>query len=282
MKRFIYIIIAVCMLSACSKADPFTFKADHDISIMSFNLRYDTDEDGDNRWDKRKDACINMLKETSPAIIGIQEGLQHQVDLIKEKLPEYDYVGIKSEGGYYGEYKAIFYNKQQFNVVKSNTFWLSETPDIQSYGWDANNIRIVTWAHFTDKYNGNRSLYVFNTHLDHKGKQAREESVKLLIKKIDEITDRNSPVFITGDFNVIIRDKALTPLLNQYYSARRFAEYTDNTYSFNAFGRWYLSRNIDFIFYKGVKALSFRTVREDYGAEYISDHYPIITHFNYK
>lgn len=276
-KSLVFILLVLC---GCSK-EVYEFTGEHDISVMSFNLRYDTEEDGDNKWDNRKDACVKMIKETKPSIWGIQEGLLRQLNFLEENLTDYKYVGVGRDDGHSsGEYSAIFYLKDRFELLENNTFWLSETPDEPSYGWDADCRRIVTWAHLKD-LDSDKTLFVFNTHFDHIGKTAREESAKLLVRKIKEIADDGATVFITGDFNALIRNSIFEPIVNEYYSARRFAEKTDNIKSFNFYGRWYLSRNIDFIFYKNAKALAFRTVSENYGVEYISDHYPIITHFNY-
>jgi endonuclease/exonuclease/phosphatase family metal-dependent hydrolase len=246
---------------------------------MSFNLRFDTSEDGENQWSNRKLACVKMLQETKPSIFGIQEGLNHQVTYLDENFSDYDYVGVGRDDGYTsGEYSAIFYQKSKFDLVDDGNFWLSQTPDYPSLGWDANNIRIVTWAQLKYKEK-DKTIFVFNTHFDHLGKTAQKESAKLLLSKINEIAGDEHPTFITGDFNVLIGNSALKPIIKKYYSARRFADRSDNNKSFNAWGRWYLDRNIDYIFYKNIYSLSFKTVNDDYGVPYISDHYPIISHF---
>jgi endonuclease/exonuclease/phosphatase family metal-dependent hydrolase len=280
--KIIAVLIAIsAIVSACTKAEPFEWNKEYDLSVMSFNLRYDTSEDGKNQWSNRKEACISMLKKTKPSILGIQEGLHHQVTYLDENLPDYNYIGVgRDYGDEAGEYNAVYYLKSKFELLESNTFWLSETPDEPSKGWDGDCKRIVTWAKLKDK-DTEKEIYIFNTHLDHVGEKAQKEGVKLLVKKIDEIVDEKRPIFITGDFNILSRDEALDPILGRYYSARRFAQYTDNIDSFNFFGNWPLSWNLDYIFYTQADALAFRTVAEDFGVPYISDHYPIITHFNY-
>ncbi|TKG90762.1 endonuclease/exonuclease/phosphatase family protein [Puteibacter caeruleilacunae] len=280
-KLVICALLAMSSLCSCSKEEPFKWEADNNISVMSFNLRYDEPADGKNQWTNRKVACVEMIKKTEPSVFSIQEGLHHQVTYLDEHLVNYKYVGQGRDDGHTGgESNAIFYSTAQFELLDNQTFWLSETPDEPSYGWDAECKRIVTWAKLKD-LKSDKTVFVFNTHFDHKGKTARKESAKLLVNKIHEIADANSPIFITGDFNALIRSSIFDPITDEYFSARRFADYSDNTKSFNFFGRWYLSRNIDFIFYQNAHALSFRTVSEDYGVPYISDHYPIITHFNY-
>jgi endonuclease/exonuclease/phosphatase family metal-dependent hydrolase len=271
----------VLFISSACKKEAFKFKEAHNLSVMSFNLRYDTEEDGENQWSNRKEAIIKMLQSEKPSVFGIQEGLYHQVSFMDDELANYNYVGVGRDDGYSGgEYSAIFYDTEQFEVLETNSFWLSETPEYPSMGWDANNIRIVTWVKLKD-FIHQKEIFVFNTHFDHKGKTAQLESGKLLCEKMKEIVPENTAVFLTGDLNVLIRNKALKPIIDNYYSARRYASYTDKIKSFNFFGRWYFSRNIDFIFYDNAEALAFRTINDDYGVPYISDHYPIITHFNY-
>lgn len=282
MKIFnILTILHIAFLPGCGQAELSNWEGAFDISIMSFNIRYDTEDDGENKWENRKQACLDMLNETKPTIFGIQEGLYNQVTFFNDSLPSYNYVGVGRDDGHSGgEYSAIYYLSERFELLESGNFWLSESPEVPSLGWDANNIRIVTWVHLEDVYK-EKSLFVFNTHFDHKGKIAREESAKLLVKRIEEIAGSDAPVFITGDFNVLIDNSILEPIIETYFSARRFAERSDTVHSFNAWGRGYLNRNIDFIFFREARAVSFKTVIKDYGVPYISDHYPIISHFEY-
>lgn len=278
--KFISLLIAVSFLYSCNKKT-FIWTAEYDISVMSFNIRYDEPADGENQWSNRKAAVLEMWEETNPSIVGIQEGLQHQVEFLDDNLSNYDYIGVgRDDGQTSGEYAAIYYKTADYELLESNTFWLSETPDVPSLGWDANNIRITTWAHFRD-LNHDQSIYVFNTHFDHKGKTARTESAKLLVQKIKEIAEDDASIFVIGDFNAWISNDLFKPITAEYFDARRFADNTDNKKSFNLWGKWYVNWSLDYIFYKNTHALAFRTVTKDYGVPYISDHYPLITHFNY-
>lgn len=250
-----------------------------DIDIMSFNIRYANEDDKKNKWVNRKVAVVEMLKETQPSIIGIQEGLKFQVDYLLEHLPEYKQVGVgRNDGKESGEYCAILYLRDQFECIKDQTFWLSETPEEPSKGWDANSKRIVTWVHLKDKKT-NKAFFVFNTHLDHKGKVSRRKSMELLQQQIDQITPLNTPVFITGDFNALAGSPIFKPLLKTYKDARKAGYRSDFKKSYNSWGKWYVKRNIDYIFYKHVDNVSFKTVVKDYGVPYISDHYPILAGF---
>lgn len=278
--KIITLFLLSLVLINCEKDEIPNWTNDFDISVMSFNIRYDTEEDGDNKWDNRKQACLDMLTEIEPTVFGIQEGLHNQVSFLDRNLSDYDYIGVGRDDGHSsGEYAAIFYSTQHLELLDDGNFWLSETPDEPSLGWDANNIRIVTWAKLklTSK---NKIFYVFNTHFDHKGKTAQEEASKLLAQKITEIAGEES-VFIIGDFNMLKGNSRLEPITNTYLDAREDAPELDKNKSFNAWGKWYIYRNIDFIFYKNAETLSFRTVIKDYGVPFISDHYPLIGYFDF-
>lgn len=280
--NFLTTIIMIWGLAGCSGDGPVIWTDSYDISVMSFNLRYDTVEDGENQWDNRKEACLKLIRETNPSIFGIQEGLDNQVAYLDDSLPEYSYVGVgRDDGESSGEYSAIYYDNDQFELIESQSFWLSETPEMPSLGWDANNIRIVTWAHLKD-LDHNKSIFIFNTHFDHKGKTAREESAKLLVEKIGEIAHEDAPVFVTGDFNALIGNAIMEPITEAFLNARSTAEEADKKKSFNNWGNKLVSRNIDFIFYNHATALAYRTVTEDFGVPFVSDHYPLIAHFDYE
>jgi endonuclease/exonuclease/phosphatase family metal-dependent hydrolase len=281
MKVF-YFLIAITLIISCKPIEIEDFTGDSDLSVMSFNLRYDEPSDEENQWNNRKESCITMLNEVKPTVFGVQEGLHNQVSYLDDNLQNYSYVGVGRDDGYSGgEYAAIFYNEAIIELIDNGDFWLSETPEYPSFGWDANNIRICTWAKFRD-INKNKEFYVLNTHFDHKGKTSQKESSKLIVQKIQEITESDLPIFITGDFNMLISNSCLEPIRTNYFSAQRFAERSDDNKSYNAFGLDIISRNIDFIFYNNSRAVSYKTIVKNYGVSYISDHYPIISHFKYQ
>ena len=117
---------------------------------------------------------------------------------LSQSLGKYKYTGIgHDDGKTKGEYSAIFFDTTRLKLIESSTFWLSLTPEVPgSKGWDANITRIVTWAKFRDLAN-KKLFFVFNTHFDHIGQEARRESAKLLKQKVKDIAGVN-PVIITG------------------------------------------------------------------------------------
>ena len=158
------------------------------VSVMTFNIRLSPREDfdGDNCWNNRREAVIRMIGESKPDLFGIQEGYIVQVDYMDENLPDYGRYGVcRDDGLERGEANAIFWRKDRFDVKQCNTYWLSETPDTVSLGWDGACRRIVTWAQLHDKLSG-KDVWYFNTHFDHVGKVAREEAGKLIIARIKE------------------------------------------------------------------------------------------------
>ena len=150
-------------------------------SIMSYNIRYDNEWDKVNSWEIRKDEVIKLIYEYDPGIIGIQEGLLNQVRYINNAFNNYDYFGVgRDDGKDRGEFCSIFYDKTRYDLQKSSTFWLSETPGKISVGWDAALERICTYGLFLDKKKG-QNFWVFNTHFDHIGSIAREKSAELIL-----------------------------------------------------------------------------------------------------
>jgi endonuclease/exonuclease/phosphatase family metal-dependent hydrolase len=170
------------------------------LKIMTYNIRLDVASDGENAWPNRKEYFTSQIQFYSPDIFGVQEATPGQVDYIASALPKYSKFGIGREEGGTGEACTIYYKKDRFKVQDSNTFWLSETPNVVSRGWDAACNRVSTYGLFTD-LKTKKSFYVFNVHLDHMGNEARIKGVQLVLSKIKEINSKKYPVFLMGDFN---------------------------------------------------------------------------------
>lgn len=201
-------------------------------TIASYNVRVfnANDEAQGNVWSRRCKAICDQMNFVSPVAFGTQEVTYKQLVDMQQQLDRYAYIGVgRDDGKLAGEFMAIFYNKEQLELLKHDTFWLSETPEKVSRGWDGACNRVCTWGEFRDKRT-KKKFYYFNTHLDHKGPVAQVEGAKLLLRKIKEIA-KGAPAVLTGDFNVSPRSKAFGELVNSglvkdcYASARyRFAE----------------------------------------------------------
>lgn len=192
MKKIILMLMAGLVFQALNAQN---------LKVMTYNIRLNTASDGDNAWPHRKDLLVNQIKFHEPDIFGTQEGLPEQVAYIDQELPDYAYIGRgrDAEGG---EHTALYFKQERFKLLESHTFWLSETPDKVSKGWDAAFPRICTYGLFLDK-DSKKHFWAFNTHLDHRGEQARKESIKIILAKIGELNAKNYPVILMGDFNVL-------------------------------------------------------------------------------
>lgn len=177
----------------------FSFYA-QSLKMMSYNIRLNVASDGENAWPNRKDYFASQIQFYSPDIFGVQEATPGQVIDIASALPEYSKFGIGREENETGESCTIYYKKERFKVEHINTFWLSETPNAVSKGWDAACNRVCTYALFKD-LKTKKLFWVFNTHLDHVGNEARVKGVQLIISKMKEINSKNYPAFLMGDFN---------------------------------------------------------------------------------
>ena len=176
------------------------FLHSQNIKIMTYNIRLDIAVDGEYAWSHRKGFFTSQLQFYEPDIFGIQEATPNQVIDISNALPQYNHIGIGREGIGKGEASNIFYKKERFSVSNESTFWLSETPNEISKGWDAACNRVCTFALFKD-LKSKKSFWVFNTHLDHIGEVARSKSIELIISKIEIVNDQKLPVIFMGDFN---------------------------------------------------------------------------------
>ncbi|WP_335965412.1 endonuclease/exonuclease/phosphatase family protein [Galbibacter sp. PAP.153] len=254
------------------------------VKIMTTNIRYENPNDGINIWDNRKDWLCDNINFMDIDILGGQEVIYAQLQDMIERLPAYDHIGIGRNGGNEGEFCPVFYKKDKYALLDSNTFWLSETPEKEnSKGWDAALPRIVTWVKLKDKQTG-KVFFFFNTHFDHKGKEARLKSAELITKKTKEIAG-DIPFFVTGDFNLPPSVKAYSVLtknnptgFNLEDTYTRAEKTYGPKYTFNGFKLEpdQDRERIDYIFFHGnVAVLKHQTIDGQRGPNYISDHFPI-------
>ena len=250
-------------------------KKNSDIKVISYNIRLGVAKDGTNSWEFRYPASAMMIVDQKPDIFGLQEAYDFQVKYLEEYCPGYKSVGVgREDGKHEGEHMSIFYNKKTTKLLKWGTFWLSETPDVPSIGWDAACRRTATWAFFRHKATGRKFLMV-NTHLDHVGKQARIKGMALILDRIKELNPEGLPVVLTGDFNAVSTDEALAPVAIRMKNARDIAPDTDRGPTYNGWGKE--SAVIDHIFYSGFSSCPrFEVVRKPYAERtFISDHHPV-------
>ena len=250
------------------------------VRLVSFNVRYrNNNVDWENGWDHRKFAIPAMIRDVRPDVMGTQEIQLDQIQYLDREVPAYKHVGIFREGVEKGECASVYYNSETVDLVDWGGFWLSETPDRSSLGWDGAVKRTAVWARLKMKDTGKEFLFV-NTHLDHKGLEARQKGMDLILDTLKVINTDRLPVALVGDLNSQLTDKALVRLCGEMKDARSTAADSDTKYAFNGFGySW--TGIIDHIFYKGWrKCANFKVVSRKYlHINYISDHYPIRADF---
>lgn len=280
MRTNLYILLACIsiLLGSCAN------ERNINLRWATFNIRYDNPQDSINSWQYRKDNVCQFICNHNIDIIGMQEVLYNQFNDLKSCLTEYSAIGVgRDDGKTAGEYAPLFYRHDKFEVLDSNTFWLSEQPDsIGSTGWDAACIRIATWAKFKDKTTGKVFMAV-NTHFDHIGTEARKNSALLIIRKIKEIAG-DQPAILTGDFNVSDKWEAYETITTNTFvmkDAHKIADKGEGVdYTFHDFGRIPIEERekIDFIFVTPqIRVLNSEIpVESNDSIGFLSDHNPQI------
>ena len=271
--------IFLTLLTVILTVPVFAKKADGPatITVVSYNIRHGKAKDGTNSWEFRAPTSPMMIEDQKPDVLGFQEALDNQIKFITEFTKGYDYIGVgRDDGKQKGEQMGILFNKKAVKLLKWGTYWLSETPDEPSFGWDAKCRRTATWALFKDKRSGKKFFYV-NTHLDHVGVEARSKGLKLVQDKIAAMNPKGWPLILTGDFNIEPDNPAIIELDKTMKSARDVAARTDRHGSFNGWGKANPEPIIDYVYFSGFKRCdSFETITKEYGGrKFISDHYPI-------
>lgn len=263
-KFFAWLIIIVCALTVSAQEAV--------INVASYNIRQYNKQDSinGNGWQVRCPILAQLIRFHEFDVFGTQEGFKHQLENLKAALPGYDYTGVgREDGADAGEHSAIFYRTDLFTLVDHGDFWLSETPEKPSIGWDAVLPRICSWARLRHNPTGKEFLF-FNLHMDHIGKQARVESALLVQQKMNEFGSE-LPTFLTGDFNVDQTHQSYTALTtsgklkDSYCTAKlvyalngTFNDYSTNDYSTSRIDHIFVSPNVKVDKY-GVLTDTYRT-----------------------
>jgi len=289
MKKLILIsgLIILMIFTSCSEKSGKGV-----IKVMTLNLRYDNPADSLNAWPKRASLVCRFLKEEKPDLLGMQEVLSHQFNYLDSALiDDYASVGVgRTDGGKNGEMNPVFYKKEKFDMIRTITFWLSETPEVPgSISWGSSLPRIVTWMELIDKGDHQR-FYYFNTHFAHNSDSARIISSRYLLRAVDSITG-GLPFIITGDFNMVPTSTGYSiltgpyenvPLMKDSYIISENKPYGPE-YTFNGFSEKPGSGRIDYIFVRnGMSVSQQRTIIKKEKGIYISDHWPVTASVSIK
>lgn len=256
------------------------------LTVMTLNMRYDNPEDGVNNWRFRRERVGELIRSEAVDLLGTQEVLANQFDDLQALLPGYCAVGVgREDGARAGEFNAVFFRSDRFELLDSGVFWLSEDPETPgSKGWDGACERLATWVMLRDK--SGRELLFINTHLDHIGEQARREGVALLLRRIETLRG-DRPVILTGDFNAEPSSPVIAHVVadGTLRSAWDTAPVRSGTaWSFSDFGQLPVEERplIDYVFYGGgLEVQSCSILPDTLGGGYLSDHAPVEARLSY-
>ena len=275
--------LPLLFLTACGGHE----KAVPELNVMSFNMRYDNPEDGENNWQYRRERFARVIAANDVDLFGAQELLVGQLNDLKGLLPGYAEVGVgREDGAEAGEFNPVFYRTDRFELLDWGTFWLSETPEVAgSKGWDGACERLATWTVLRDR--DGRELFFINTHLDHMGEVARREGVSLLLGRIDSLSG-GRPVVLTGDFNATPDSEVIAHVLadSRMRHTRDVADVREGaSWSFADYGSIPEADRqlIDYVFVNdGLDVPMYRVLPDTLDGGYLSDHAPVLVKLQYN
>lgn len=269
------------------------------VRVYTHNVRYDNNAlwEGERPWSERKYYVASSIKfngQSSNIVVTLQEVLNNQLNDLQDLLGnEWTHYGVgREDGKTKGEFSPIFWKKTDWELLEAKTFWLSETPEQPSKGWDAQLERVVTWVHL-QHHETKQKINVFSTHFDHQGVVARRESTKLIISKTKSIND--DPSFFGGDFNTepsdepyqIASEHLLDASKQVTEPAQKYGHYGDYTYTGFDGGIKERAKVIDYLWVEKpdvqkaknyfLKVETFGILHSQYNDVYSSDHRPLVT-----
>lgn len=255
------------------------------LTVMSFNIRYGTAQDGENHWTRRQDHLLEVIADAQADVIGLQEALDDQVQTIVTQLPMFAAIGVgRDDGRTRGEYAAILYRRDRFRVSQAGTFWFSDTPDVvASRSWGNTVTRICTWARLIDR--DGRAVWVYNVHLDHQSQPSRERSADLLASRV-AARPAGEPAIVTGDFNAGEDNPAVrrlvtaqgnqAPMLVDTFRVRHPGDTVVGTFTGFTFGQTDGDK-IDYVMVTpDITVRDAAIVRTSRNGRYPSDHFPVV------
>lgn len=278
-------LLLVALLFLAPAAVGLQSPAREPLTVMTFNIRYGTADDGANQWSARKEHLFAILRREDADLVGLQEALDFQIDDIVAAAPRYAVVGVgRDDGARRGEHSAILFRTDRLHVAETGTFWLSDTPEVvASKSWGNTITRICTWARFIDR--DGRGFWHFNLHLDHQSQPSRERSTVLLRERIDARAVKTEPVVVTGDFNVGETNPAVLTMTAVSAGTPGFVDTfrvlhrddreagTFNGFTFGTTG----GDKIDYVFTQpGTEVLRAEILRDSRDQRYPSDHFPVV------
>ena len=251
--------------------------------VLSQNMR--GADDGENKMiSDRAPRFKQLVEKYKPDIIGTQETTPTWNSFFKDNLKEYGMIGCSREGenAKSGEWNTILYRLDRFELIDSDNFWLSSTPDKVSRVPGSKCNRLCTWALLKDKNTGNVFIMA-NTHLDHRTDEVREQQIEILLDNLSDMINKY-PLILTGDFNAVPDSLVYTAATEKLADARTDAIENRSTieYTFDSYGQKYPGKIIDYCFYTKKATATWYKVANDQFGGYVSDHYGVLTQFGIK
>ncbi|CAG7625080.1 endonuclease/exonuclease/phosphatase family protein [Paenibacillus allorhizosphaerae] len=255
------------------------------IQAMTLNLRYNEPKDGENAWPNRIDKVVSIIQANGPDVMGTQEGQYPMLVELQERLAGYRWIGKPRDDGARSEHCAVFYREERLEPLEEGHFWLSEAPEVPaSKSWDTSITRICTWVRFRDKQTG-ESFAIFNTHLDHRGEEARRNGAALIYERMSAYRAKHGiPLLLMGDMNCTPDSDAIRFFRGELEIGAVTSDLQDVFdhvekplgKTFNGFKGQVEGEPIDYIFTTKDWAVTHAKIdRSQYDGSYPSDHYPV-------
>jgi endonuclease/exonuclease/phosphatase family metal-dependent hydrolase len=256
------------------------------LRVATYNVRIATPDDEDHRsWCFRRNYVALQAYTHAFDVFGIQELLDgDQEQDLKQLLPDFVFYakGNGNATGSCGQRIAIAYNRLRFECLDSGFFFLSETPELPTVGWDADCVHLCQWIKLHDRHTL-KDFYYFNTHFSWCGTEARKQSVQLILHQIRLIT-QDLPVFLSGDLNAPPTETDTYQPLTAELSDSRILSESDPEGYVGTFNNWEAlpwnfteKRRIDYIFVRYAEVVGYQALNEQFVDDcWPSDHFPIL------
>lgn len=173
------------------------------LKIVTYNLRCCWDSDGINSFVHRAGLIWEKLCAESPDVIAFQEVIPKSLEVLKRLLPEYTFFGQGRNAYVGGEGLYTAVKTATVTVVGFETFWIGPQPYVpESRFEDQSECPRICVSAMLRHNKTDRLFRVYNIHLDHVGKIAREKGIQCVLERISCDRDKNNvPVVLLGDFN---------------------------------------------------------------------------------
>ena len=245
------------------------------LKVMTFNLRVDVVADGVNYFPNREHRVLETILTEKPDLIGFQEAANYARAYLKSKLTdEYVIVGCGRNELYRGESCMIAFRRDRFELVNFTTRFLSTTPTVPGsrYAESDQSTCPRTYVHAELSMNDRPGLiHFYNTHLDHKGVQARFLGMTQILA---DLTEAQGTVILTGDMNARPDESCMRLPLT--VGSRPLKEATAAIpHTFHGYGKYDSDVKIDYIFTDAEVESAYAVADDPSDGVYISDHYPV-------